>query len=1394
MSGPATVFSAWSGVVTVDWTMNTTGATGGIHEEKHVVYQLQEVARPGFSLGNWSTDQVASWSATESYHETSSFHCDGDSSKPLFEEWHEGSGSGIGHALVQQVGEDLYLAGAGPESGQQYGVHRHNTCGIDEHPSVAPRSGDSSVDGALDALPLGEATNVLAGSAHAVPGAGETMTVTWQLTRLADCDQDGIPDLSEDDPCGSPPISPLPLPQTNGPGDGQHGEDPTGEQGEPVNSLTGAYSAGRTDASLPGLGVPFGFGRAYTSTDTAVGPLGKGWRHTFMASLKEQPDQAVLLLGEDGQQLVYEPVGGGVYNGAPGARSVLSGSAQTGWTLVRTDQVRYRFDGTGRLLSVKDRNDVGVTLSYDGSGRLVLVTDPAGRKIPFSYDAAGRLSGFVLPLSRSVVFGYNAAGLLATVAWKAGSTVVAQIGYAYDAADRLTSITDANGHAVVANTYNVQGRVVQQVDARGQTSTFSWDPDTQTSSFTDARGHVWKDVYANNLLVEQIDPLGNATSYTYDANLNRATVTDPLGHIATMTYDEAGNLLSRATPAPISSVETFTYDAKNDLTSATDGRGNTTLFTYDSRGNLTSVVRPGGATNSFTRDSATGAVTAFTNPLGRTRTISYDTAGNIARKTTPLGGATVFRYDAAGRPTMVTDPRGGKTSFSWDTLDRLTTTTDPAKHATKFAYDPVGNRTKVTDANSHVALFAYDPANNLTSLTAPDGAVTSSTYDAVGNLTSRHDPLGHTTTYAYDGANRLTSQATPLGRTTGYEYDAAGNVTQTTQPQGETVSYTYDVLDRLTGIDYSTPYSLTDGVPPVAYTYDANGNRTGMTDGAGAVNYAYDVRDRLTSVTRGADTFSYVYDADSNVVSRTYPDGTATAATFDGDGRLATVAQGALGATYAYDPAGSPTRITYGGANGYVETRTYDKAGTLAGVKTAKGKAVLAEFKYTRDKVGNPVKIRDQKETQTYTYDSNDRLKSACLGNCKAGGPLTWTYDAAGNRLTETRASTTTTYSYDIDDELTSTTTGGVTTNYGYDANGNQVVAGTSEYEFDAANMLVEAAVGGTTTSYTYDGDRARLSSESGGDTTEFLWDVIAPHPLLALERDGAGALLRRYLYGNDLLAQSTPADDLYTHHDGLGNTIAATSSSGAPAWRFSYEPFGKNRSAQHLDAGTPDVPARYNGQYIDPTGLVHLRARQYDPTTGRFLSRDALSAQSGEAYGYAYGNPLVYNDPSGFLGSQLSTGQWLVLTGPLGAGLFSNGQFSTDFGDTAAGIGDGLMDAAWDEGIDIFTTSQGSPELGPALKRLNPHVLRHVRNGLGGRRDECSEPYRIGKEFGRGGGEVLLWFEHGPKPKPTFTYRLPSGRPWSGGTVSTGSTSSTGAVVGGATTSTGSHQSTIRW
>jgi RHS repeat-associated protein len=81
----------------------------------------------------------------------------------------------------------------------------------------------------------------------------------------------------------------------------------------------------------------------------------------------------------------------------------------------------------------------------------------------------------------------------------------------------------------------------------------------------------------------------------------------------------------------------------------------------------------------------------------------------------------------------------------------------------------------------------------------------------------------------------------------------------------------------------------------------------------------------------------------------------------------------------------------------------------------------------------------------------------------------------------------------------------------------------------------------------------------------------------------------------------------------------------------MAYEPFGDNL----VSTGVANSVYGFTGEWADPTSLIHLRARYYNPTDARFLQPDPFNGvpfvpSSQHAYQYGYNNPLRFTDPSG--------------------------------------------------------------------------------------------------------------------------------------------------------------------
>ncbi len=94
----------------------------------------------------------------------------------------------------------------------------------------------------------------------------------------------------------------------------------------------------------------------------------------------------------------------------------------------------------------------------------------------------------------------------------------------------------------------------------------------------------------------------------------------------------------------------------------------------------------------------------------------------------------------------------------------------------------------------------------------------------------------------------------------------------------------------------------------------------------------------------------------------------------------------------------------------------------------------------------------------------------------------------------------------------------------------------------------------------------------------------------------------------------------------------SAPNGSGPVTDSYTYDAFGTLQSS----TGSTVNPYLYAGQQFDSlTGLYSLRARYYDPASGRFLSRDTATIDLSNPvelnrYSYAQDNPINLSDPSG--------------------------------------------------------------------------------------------------------------------------------------------------------------------
>ena len=162
------------------------------------------------------------------------------------------------------------------------------------------------------------------------------------------------------------------------------------------------------------------------------------------------------------------------------------------------------------------------------------------------------------------------------------------------------------------------------------------------------------------------------------------------------------------------------------------------------------------------------------------------------------------------------------------------------------------------------------------------------------------------------------------------------------------------------------------------------------------------------------------------------------------------------------------------------------------------------------------------------------------------------------------------------------------------------------------------------TAHYTLDGAGLRRAETINGLATSFDLDLAAANPTILA--DGT----RTYLPGDPAAGYEPAGTWWYGLTTAQGTPISAVSTAGAMTPPVHLDPFGAARPGSTVAPGIG-----YGGEWADPTGLVNLCARAYDPAADRFTSRDSFAGYAGlpqteNRYAYGLGNPLGYVDPAG--------------------------------------------------------------------------------------------------------------------------------------------------------------------
>ena len=533
---------------------------------------------------------------------------------------------------------------------------------------------------------------------------------------------------------------------------------------------------------------------------------------------------------------------------------------------------------------------------------------------------------------------------------------------AYDSLMRPLSVTDANLQTTTTE-YDVFSRPIKTIGPNDTSAL----PTVATTYFEDGIAPE----YTLTQVREAHGQAGTRDSYTFVDGLGGTIQSKSQGAVAGewITIDRFSDPVTRTSSATIPYITTAVETTR-------DPNQNQIVTTADAAGRTITVTSTDGTSVTSTYDRGT---TTVTNALNQSKTTVTDAFGRVASVTQNDGTqdiVTSYKYHTAtGELLEITDARGNLITNAYDSLGRSISMADPDLGTWSYTYDDNGNMLTQTDAR---------------------GKITSMTYDALGRTVQKDTDASDNLTYTYVyGTDPLQFNVGHLVSTTGTDNGSSSTIF--------TRSFVYDNLGRAT----STTLSMDGNSWASSSTYDALGRvlTTTLPDNEVITN-TYDNRGSVVRVV-GTDVYldDAVYLTTGALDHADYGNTTTVTYSYDNSGatpsyRLTnTVVSGgtvAMNLGYTYDAIGNIKTLTDTVA-GKDQTFSYDGINRLTNATGVYGTKI-----YTFDKAGNIL----TKDGNSYSYDTTrNRLNS--------DGTWTYSYDLNGNITSRTDGSTTQTFTYD---------------------------------------------------------------------------------------------------------------------------------------------------------------------------------------------------------------------------------------------------------------------------------------------------------------------------------------------------------------------------------------------
>ncbi|MHB1682270.1 MAG: DNRLRE domain-containing protein [Bacilli bacterium] len=530
------------------------------------------------------------------------------------------------------------------------------------------------------------------------------------------------------------------------------------------------------------------------------------------------------------------------------------------------------------------------------------------------------------------------------------------------------------------------------------------------------------------------------------------------------------------------------------------------------------------------------------------------------------------------------------------------------------------------DANGSGAAAYFDDL-----MLVPYNALSAIQYDSnSNNVTSASDALGNTVTYGYGNDN------TGGGFSANFTGVNTGDPNQITDANGVNSYLGYNKQDQIVGYTYTDQNGGTTSYPTFNYTYDPNGNLTGIQDPTGhAVSYQYNQLNesaaQTETVSGAAQTTTQSYNAAGLLTGVSHPNGTTESFTYDNANRITgqTDTNGSTTDSFAmgYDKNSNLTGASENGGPAY--TFTYDNMNQVTSDGQPFSSSITNTESFNYDLNGNPESLHyslNNSTPETWSISDLYDLGSELIQAGDGRGTVQFTYNARGMIATvhDVEAKVTTYYTYNAVGEVSevkaisngnANNLGQVIEDYTYQYDGNRNVIGITNvltgaslsYTYDSLNQLTrETTWSGNTLTYTYDklGNRTSVTNAATGVTTTYTYDAegnrLTSVGGTSLSYDGNGQMTA---YGSN------------TYNWNIENQLASvTTANGTDT--YTYDPLGHRATIDGYHIG-----------YIGQSDLVSYVTDSSNNLVKRFTYNAAglpvlMTVSYGGAwytYGYVY-------------------------------------------------------------------------------------------------------------------------------------------------------------------------------